>query len=153
MEYKHSRSSVGANRKHNNAQISIPHDAPRKLKVFARSQLKKRQKHDIVVEIIKVMDEHVHLIADAPRTMSDAQMMQIIKGLSSYLLFASARTCERDTRRDISDEGYFAMELATVTMHKHGRIRIKSCTIQRRDKTHGTPCPSSSEDLTRRVKP
>ncbi|TAL80523.1 MAG: IS200/IS605 family transposase, partial [Bacteroidetes bacterium] len=66
------------------------------------------KRHNIVVKIIKVMDEHVHLIADVPRTMSDAHALQIIKGLSSYLLF---RICEnlrkRYPRGHFWTEGYF----------------------------------------------
>ena len=59
-----------------------------KLKVFCKVAIEEAcKKHKIEIEIIKVMEEHVHLIADAPRTMSDAQLIQIIKGLSAYLLF------------------------------------------------------------------
>ncbi|MBS3093776.1 transposase [Candidatus Pacearchaeota archaeon] len=37
--------------------------------------------------ILKVLPNHVHLIVNCPRTFSDAMLMQIIKGLSSYILF------------------------------------------------------------------
>ena len=111
MEYKHSRSSVGANRKHVQITPKYRYHMMRqeKLKVFCKVAIEEAcKKHDIVVEIIKVMDEHVHLIADAPRTMSDAQMMQIIKGLSSYLLF---RICpnlrKRYPKGHFWTEGYF----------------------------------------------
>jgi REP element-mobilizing transposase RayT len=32
------------------------------------------------MEILKVMNEYVHIIVDCPRTMSVAKLMQIIKG-------------------------------------------------------------------------
>jgi len=88
--YKHSQSSVGSNRKHVQITPKYRYHMMRKdkLKVFCKVAIEEAcKKHKIEVEIIKVMEEHVHLIADAPRTMSDAQLIQIIKGLSSYLLF------------------------------------------------------------------
>ncbi len=36
---------------------------------------------------MKVLSEHSHMIVDCPRIISDAKMMQIIKGLSSYIFF------------------------------------------------------------------
>ena len=54
------------------------------------------------------MDEHVHMITDIPRTMSQAYMMQIIKGLSSFIIF---RLCENLRKRypkgHFWSEGYF----------------------------------------------
>lgn len=59
-----------------------------KLKVFCRVAIEEAyKKHKIEIEIINVMDEHIHMIADVPRTMSDSKAIQIIKGLSSYILF------------------------------------------------------------------
>lgn len=43
------------------------------------------KKHKIEIVIIKVFEEHAHIIADYPRTISDAKLMQIIKGLSAYI--------------------------------------------------------------------
>jgi len=92
--YNHSRSSVGSNRKHIQLTPKYRYEMMRqeKLKVFCRVAIEEAcKRHGIVVEIIKVMSDHVHMIADVPRTMTDAQALQIIKGLSSYLLF---RICE-----------------------------------------------------------
>ena len=80
-----------------------------KLNVFCRVGIEEAcRRHGIVVEIIKVMDEHVHMIVDVPRTMSDSFALQIIKGLSSYLLF---RICENLRKRcpkgHFWHEGYF----------------------------------------------
>ena len=90
MEYKHYANSVGNNLK--TIQITTKYRyammRKEKLKVFCRVSIEEAcKKHKIEIEIIKVMDEHVHMIADIPRTMSDAKAMQIIKGLSSYILF------------------------------------------------------------------
>jgi putative transposase len=59
-----------------------------KLAVFCKVAIEEAcKKHKIEILILKVMPEHVHMIVDCPRTMSDSKMMQIIKGLSSYILF------------------------------------------------------------------
>ena len=45
------------------------------------------KRHKIEIVILKIQAEHVHMMVDIPRTMSDAKLMQILKGLSSYILF------------------------------------------------------------------
>lgn len=109
--YKHSRSSVGANKKHIQITPKCRYKMMKseKLKVFCKVAIEEAcKKHGISIEIIKVMPNHVHLIADAPRTMNDAQLMQIIKGLSSYILF---RICpnlrKRYPKRHFWNAGYF----------------------------------------------
>ena len=111
MEYKHSGSSVGANRKHVQITPKYRYRMMRseKLKVFCRVAIEEAcKKHKIEIVIIKVLDEHVHAIVDCPRTMSDAQMMQVIKGLSAYILF---RLCpelrKRYPRGSFWNRGYF----------------------------------------------
>ena len=109
--YKHSWSSVGANKKHIQLTPKYRYKMMQKdkLKVFCKVAIEEAcKRHNIVVEIVKVMDEHVHMIADVPRTMSDAKAMQIVKGLSSYLLF---RICpnlrKRYPKGHFWTEGYF----------------------------------------------
>jgi putative transposase len=90
QSYKHSRSSVGANRKHVQITPKYRYKMMRqeKLKVFCRIAIQEAcKKHRIEIEIINVQVDHVHLVVDCPRTMCDAKMMQIIKVLSSYILF------------------------------------------------------------------
>ena len=59
-----------------------------KIKVFCRVAIEEAyKKHKIEILIIKVLEEHVHLIVDCPRILSDAQLIQIIEGLSAYILF------------------------------------------------------------------
>ncbi len=43
--------------------------------------------HNIEIVILRVLREHVHAMVDIPRTMSDSKLMQIFKGLSSYIIF------------------------------------------------------------------
>ena len=82
--------SVGNNFKH--VQITTKYRynmmGKEKLKVFCRVAIEEAcKKHKIEIEIINVQSDHVHLAVDCPRTMCDAMMMQIIKGLFSYILF------------------------------------------------------------------
>ena len=80
-----------------------------KLKVYCEVAINEAcKKHKIKPVIIKVLDEHVHLIVDCPRILSDAQLLQIVKGLSSYILF---RVCPnlrlRYPRGSFWNRGYF----------------------------------------------
>ena len=80
-----------------------------KIKVFCRVSIEEAcKKHKIEILIIKVLEEHVHLIVDCPRTLSDARLMQIVKGLSAYILF---RICPelrlRYPRGSFWNKGYF----------------------------------------------
>lgn len=110
-QYKHYENSVGNNLK--TIQITTKYRyammKQEKLKVFCKVAIEEScKRHKIEIVIIKVLDEHVHLIVDCPRTMSDAQLMQIIKGLSAYLLF---RICPklrlRYPRGSFWNRGYF----------------------------------------------
>jgi putative transposase len=110
-KYKHGWSSVGANTKHVQITPKYRYKMMRKdkLKTFCKVSIEEAcKRHKIEIEIIKVLSEHVHIIVDVPRTMSDSQAMQIIKGLSSYLLF---RICpnlrKRYPRGHFWTEGYF----------------------------------------------
>ena len=109
--YKHSCTSVGSNRKHIQLTTKYRYAMMQsdKLKAYCKVSIEEAcNRHKIVIEIMKVMPEHVHMIADVPRTMSDAKAMQIIKGLSSYLLF---RICpnlrKRYPKGHFWNEGYF----------------------------------------------
>ena len=82
--YKHYSTSVGNNLKTIQITTKYSYQMMRqeKIKVFCRVSLEEAcKKHKIEVIIVKVLNEHVHLIVDCPRTMSDAMLMQIIKGL------------------------------------------------------------------------
>ena len=108
---KHYGSSVGGNKKHIQLTTKYRYRMLRqeKLKLFcevAITEACKRYKIEII--ILKVMPEHMHMIADVPRTMCDARAMQLIKGFSSYLLF---RLCpdfrKRYPRGHFWNEGYY----------------------------------------------
>ncbi len=109
--YKHSKSSVGSNKKHIQLTPKYRYKMMQKdkLKVFCKVAIEEAcKRHKIELEIIKVMEEHVHMIVDIPRTMSDAQALQIIKGLSAYILF---RLCpnlrKRYPKGHFWNAGYF----------------------------------------------
>ena len=90
MEYKKYTTSVGNNYKHVQITTKYRYAMMRKdlIKTYCKVAIEEAcKKHKIEVVIIKVMDNHVHMIVDCTRTLADAQLMQIIKGLSAYLLF------------------------------------------------------------------
>ena len=111
VSYNHYSTSVGNNLK--TIQITTKYRyhmmKQDKIKVYCEiAIIEACKKHKINVIIIKVLEEHVHLIVDCPRTISDSQLMQIIKGLSAYLLF---RICPelrlRYPRGHFWNKGYF----------------------------------------------
>lgn len=115
--YKHYSSSVGNNLM--TIQITTKYRyammRQEKMKVFCKVAIEEAcMKHKIEIVILKVLDEHAHLIVDCPRTLSVAQLMQIIKGLSSYLLF---RICPelrlRYPRGSFWNRGYFCASCGT----------------------------------------
>ena len=109
--YKHYEHSVGNNFKHVQITPKYRYHMMRKeeLKVYCKVSIEEAcNKHQIEVVILKVMSDHVHMIVDCPRTMSDSKLIQIIKGLSSYLLF---RICPNLRKRypngNFWNAGYF----------------------------------------------
>ena len=116
--YKHSRSAVGSNRKH--LQITPKYRykmmQKEKLKVFCKVAIEEAcRKHKIELEIVKIMSEHVHMVIDVPRTMCDAKAVQIVKGLSSYLLFRICPNLRKRYSKDhISTEGYICDNVGTM---------------------------------------
>ena len=80
-----------------------------KFKTFCKVSIEEAcKRHKIEIVILKVLNEHSHMIVDCPRTISDTMLMQIIKGLSSYILF---RLCpdfrKRYPRGEFWNDGYF----------------------------------------------
>ena len=61
--------------------------------------------HKIEIVIINVQNNHVHMIVNCPGTLSDAPLLQAVKGLSSYLIF---RICPVLRKR--YPEGHFWSE-------------------------------------------
>ena len=87
--YKHYSTSVGNNLKTIQITTKYRYKMMRKdkLKVFCKVAIEEAcKKHKIEIVIIKVLDEHVHLIVDCPRVLSDAQLMQIVKWEEIYSL-------------------------------------------------------------------
>jgi len=113
--YEHYSTSVGNNFKHVQITTKYRYKMMQSVKIATMCKVaieEACQRHNIKVEIINVQINHVHLIVDCPRTMCDAKLIQIIKGLSSYLLF---RMCE-NLRKRYSDgnfwnAGYFCCSI------------------------------------------
>ena len=109
--YKHRENSVGSNLMTIQITTKYRYNMMRKERIesFCKISIQEAcKRHKIEIVIIEVLKEHVHIIVDCPRTMSVAMLMQIIKGLSAYLLF---RICpdlrKRYPRGHFWSEGYF----------------------------------------------
>jgi len=109
--YNNYGSSIGNNFKHVQITTKYRYNMMRKerIEVFCKVAIEEAcKRHKIEIVIIKVVVNHVHMIVDCPRTMSDAQLLQMIKGLSSYLLF---RICpdlrKRYPNGNFWNAGYF----------------------------------------------
>ena len=132
--YQHSRSSVSGNKKHIQITPKYRYKMMRqeKMKVYCRVAIKEAcKRHRISVRIIKVMDEHVHLIVDVPRTMTDAKALQIIEGLSSYILFRICPNLKKGyPRATFGQKDIFVMALGKAVMEwLMSMLKIKSYTI------------------------
>ena len=110
-QYRSYGSSVGNNLKSIQITTKYRYQMLRKpkLRAFCKTAIQEAcKRHKIEISILKVMPEHAHIIVDCPRTISDAELMQIIKGLSSYILF---RLCpdlrKRYPRGEFWNDGYF----------------------------------------------
>jgi putative transposase len=89
-QYKSYQNSVGNNLQSIQIMTKYRYKMMKKEKImnFCKIAIEEACKnHKIEISILKVMNEHVHLIVDCPRTMSVSEMIQIIKGLSAYILF------------------------------------------------------------------
>ncbi len=111
--YKHYSTSVGNNLKSIQITTKYRYKMMRqeKIKVFCKVAIEEAcKKHKIEIIILKVLDEHSHMIVDCPRTISDAKLMQLIKGLSAYILF---RICpelrKRYPKGSFWNDGYFCV--------------------------------------------
>ena len=109
--YKSYGSSVGNNLK--SIQITTKYRYKMlkqdKLKTFCEVSITEAcKRYKIEIMILRVLPEHSHMIVDCPRTISDAYLMQIIKGLSSCILF---RLCpdfrKRYPKGEFWNDGYF----------------------------------------------
>jgi|SRR3989344_6709553 len=109
--YQSYETSVGNNLKHVQITTKYRYAMMQKenLQIYCKVAIEEAcKRHLIKIMIINVQPDHVHTIVDCPRTMSDAQLLQIIKGLSSYLLF---RICpdlrKRYPNGNFWNAGYF----------------------------------------------
>ena len=88
--YNHYVSSVGDNLKHIQLTTKYRYKVmnSERVKIGVKVSIEEVcEKHKIEIIILNVLGEHLHMIVDCPRTFSDAKLLQIIKGASSYLIF------------------------------------------------------------------
>ena len=88
--YAHYNHSVGNNYKHVQITIKYRYKMMRKdkLKTYCKVSIEEICKnHKIKIEILNVQNNHVHMIVDCPRTISDSKLLQLLKGGSSFILF------------------------------------------------------------------
>ena len=88
QNYKHHQNSVGNNLMSIQITTKYRYKMMRKDKNRIKCKVAIEEackKHKIDISILRILFEHVHLIVDCPRTMSVAKLMQIIKGLSSFI--------------------------------------------------------------------
>ena len=112
LRYKSYNHSYGHNYKH--LQLNTKY----RKAVFSTSGMKKacekaiRQvcnKHKIEIKVINIQSEHLHMIIDAPRTLSDSKLLQLIKGGSSFILFRAIPFLrEVYPKRHLWSAGYFS---------------------------------------------
>ena len=109
--YKNYSNSVGNNYKHVQITTKYRYKMMRKQKIeiFCKVAIEEVCKnHKIEITILKVIDNHVHLIVDCPRTMCDSKLLQILKGGSSYILFKICPNLrKRYPRGHFWNGGYF----------------------------------------------
>jgi len=115
--YTHYNHSVGNNLKHIQITTKYRYRMMRKewMKTYCKVSIEEAcKKHKIEIVILKVMNEHVHMIVDCPRTFSDSKLLQLVKGLSSYILF---RICpnlrKRYPRGHFWNAGYFCCSVGS----------------------------------------
>ena len=109
--YKSYGSSVGNNLKSIQITTKYWYQMMRqdKSKIFCKVSIEEAcKRYKIEIIILKVLNEHAHLIVDCPRTISDAKLMQIIKGLSARILFMLCPDFrKRYPRGEFWNDGYF----------------------------------------------
>ena len=87
LRYSH---SVGKNTWHIEWCTKYRYQMMRKLEnrnIAAACIRQAAHRHGIVLLTLEVMPEHVHCVAELPRTMSAPQAVQLLKGYSAWKLF------------------------------------------------------------------
>jgi len=112
-QYKHYGNSVGNNLQSVQITTKYRYEMMKKnlLKVECKVAIEEAcKRRKIEIKILRVLKEHVHLIVDCPRVMSIAKLIQIIKGLSSFIIFRLCPTLrKRYPRGHFWSEGYFCV--------------------------------------------
>jgi putative transposase len=110
-EYQHYENSVGNNLQSIQITTKCRYNMMKReqFKIYCKVAIEEVcKRHKIEIKILKVMNEHVHMIVDCPRTLSVAKLLQLIKGFSSYLIFRMIPNFRKRLRKGhFWSEGYF----------------------------------------------
>ena len=52
---------------------------------------KAAKEHNIKLHILKVLPDHIHILASLPKGMLDSQALKLLKGRSSYIIFRNRK--------------------------------------------------------------
>lgn len=117
MQYRHYNTNVGGNYKHivfstkYRWEILKPEIIKKTCKEIIEQVCKK---HGIKIENLNVQDDHVHIMVDCPRTMSDAKLIQLLKGASSFYLFRAMPGLRKIyPKGHFWSRGYFCSNIGT----------------------------------------
>ena len=88
-------------------------------------------KHNIKIENIKVMPNHIHALVQLPKGMTDSKAIQILKGGSARILFnRQPKLRMRYPRGHIWSRGYFSSTVGFTDM------QTVSHYIENQEKAH-----------------
>ena len=90
VELKHSNHKVGINHWHFEFTTKYRYKMFAKFKYQSMIEACIRRvchKHEIEIHILRVMPEHVHMMATLPKGMNDEKAFQLLKGASAYYFF------------------------------------------------------------------
>lgn len=117
VEYNHYKGSVGNNFKHVQITTKYRYCMMRKQKILTYCKVAIEsvcENHSIKIEILNVQDNHVHMIVDCPRDISDSKLLQLLKGGSSFILFKLCPAIrKRYPRGHFWNGGYFCCSVGT----------------------------------------
>ena len=72
-------------------------------------------RYNLTIHALKVKPDHVHLFVSIPPTLSLSKLFQILKGLSSYMLFKELPGLRRNLEGRLWSAGKFFRSIGSVT--------------------------------------
>lgn len=72
-------------------------------------------RYKLTLHALKVNSDHVHLFVSVPPTLSLSKLFQVLKGLSSYILFRELPGLRRNLEGRLWSRGKFFRSIGSVT--------------------------------------